>query len=103
MIFTPVTHDNKITHLNSFKVSQAVEKLYPECILEVRYTFCLYLIAGDTRKGMTTKTLLNSDISTKQLSQHLRPVARLVKVHRLGKGSLVELTFHGNLYEKQPE
>lgn len=60
VVFVPLTTGQNISDLSSIKVSQALEKPHPECILEVRYYFRLDLIAVDTRNGMTTRALLSS-------------------------------------------
>ncbi|KAG0410166.1 hypothetical protein HPB47_012720 [Ixodes persulcatus] len=59
VIFVPAAEDNLITSLSSLKVSDALNLLCPECIIEIRYNRRLNLIAVDTRNGQTTRALLD--------------------------------------------
>lgn len=124
VIFVPRMLTEKITHLSSIRVSQALEKMCPECIIEVRYNFRLNLIAVDTRNGMTTRALLSctelcgvqvrayqpltqpatigviknvdDGLPTEELCQHLRSEVRIAKLRRLGQSSTIMLTFLGD-------
>lgn len=123
VILVPLTPEQRITDLSSIKVSQALEQLCPECILEVRYNVRLNLIAVNTRNGMASRELLkctllcsvpvrayapyahpvtfgvisNVDIgiSDEEIACHLRTEVRIVNIRRLGTSTKVKLTFHG--------
>ncbi|KAG0424484.1 hypothetical protein HPB47_028299 [Ixodes persulcatus] len=60
VIFVPVKEETRITTLNSLKVSEALEKLCQEGIIQVRPSDRLNLIAVDVRNGQAAKTLLNT-------------------------------------------
>ncbi|XP_042142756.1 uncharacterized protein LOC121833490 [Ixodes scapularis] len=62
VIFVPVKEEARLTALNSLKVSEALEKLCQECIIQVRPNDRLNLIAVDVRNGQAAKTLLNTAI-----------------------------------------
>ena len=62
VIFVPVKDETRITTLNSLKVSEALEKLCQECIIQVRPNDRLNLIAVDVRNGQAAKTLLNTAV-----------------------------------------
>lgn len=60
VIFVPVKEETRLTALNSLKISEALEKLCQECIIQVRPNDRLNLIAVDVRNGQAAKTLLNT-------------------------------------------
>ncbi|KAG0433920.1 hypothetical protein HPB47_019478 [Ixodes persulcatus] len=60
VIFVPVKEETRLSALNSLKVSEALEKLCQECIIQVRPNDRLNLIAVDVRNGQAAKTLLNT-------------------------------------------
>ncbi|KAG0437879.1 hypothetical protein HPB47_017247 [Ixodes persulcatus] len=60
VIFVPVKEETRLTALNHLKVSEALEKLCQECIIQVRPNDRLNLIAVDVRNGQAAKTLLNT-------------------------------------------
>lgn len=124
VIFATVNSNQRITSLSSLRVSQALEKLCPECIVQVRYNRRFDVIAVETRNGQTSGVLLrctelcgmpvkvyeplprpcvsglirdvDSDLSDDEIAQHLRsPEQRVAKIHRLGQSSKVKVTFCG--------
>ncbi|KAG0428856.1 hypothetical protein HPB47_024189 [Ixodes persulcatus] len=60
VIFVPVKEETRLSALNSLKVSEALEKLCQECIIQVRPNDRLNLIAVDVRNGQAAKTLINT-------------------------------------------
>lgn len=59
VVFLPASADQNITTLSSLKVSQALEMLCPEIILEIRPNTRINVIAVDTRNGQTSRALLS--------------------------------------------
>ncbi|KAG0415422.1 hypothetical protein HPB47_007398 [Ixodes persulcatus] len=62
VVFTPLEEGHVITSLSSLKLSLALEKMFPECILEIRFNNRLNLIAVDVRNGQTTRGLLRCTV-----------------------------------------
>ncbi|KAG0424724.1 hypothetical protein HPB47_028091 [Ixodes persulcatus] len=121
VIFTSNKPDQIITTLGSLKISQALEKLCPECIIEVRVNDRLNLIAVDTRNGQTTRTLLNctsicglkvtayepssrsaavgvirdveTNLSDAEITENIRSTVRITRLRRLGASESVKINF----------
>ncbi|KAG0436060.1 hypothetical protein HPB47_018167 [Ixodes persulcatus] len=58
VIFAATKPDQKLATLNSLRLSNALEKLCPECILQIRPNERLNVVAVDVRNGQTTRALL---------------------------------------------
>ncbi|KAM7298786.1 uncharacterized protein ISCGN_019355 [Ixodes scapularis] len=58
VIFVATKPDQKLATLSSLRLSNALEKLCPECILQIRPNERLNVVAFDVRNGQTTRTLL---------------------------------------------
>ncbi|KAM7312818.1 uncharacterized protein ISCGN_009722 [Ixodes scapularis] len=58
VIFAATKPDQKLATLSSLRLSNALEKLCPECILQIRPNERLNVVAVDVRNGQTTRTLL---------------------------------------------
>lgn len=123
VVFAPVDAEQKLTSLTRLKVTDALKKICPECIHEVRYNDRLNLIAVDTRNGQTTKTLLNTtvlcgiqvrpyappsgqtsigvihdvdtEVTQEELIQHIRSETKIATVRRLGVSKVVKIVFSG--------
>ncbi|CAN7939439.1 unnamed protein product, partial [Ixodes hexagonus] len=123
VIFTSNKPDQIITTLGSLKISTALEKLCPECIIEVRVNDRLNLIAVDTRNGQTTRALLNctsicglkvtayeplsrstaigvirdvdSNLSDAEITENIRSTVRIIRLRRLGTSESVKINFAG--------
>lgn len=123
VIFTSNKPDQIITTLGSLKISQALEKLCPECIIEVRVNDRLNVIAVDTRNGQTTRTLLNctsicglkvtayepssrsaavgvirdveTNLSDAEITENIRSTVRITRLRRLGASESVKINFAG--------
>lgn len=59
VVITPALPDHKVRGLSRLQVSQALENLWLECIVEVRYKAKLNVIVVDTRNGQTTRSLIS--------------------------------------------
>ncbi|CAN7991158.1 unnamed protein product, partial [Ixodes pacificus] len=124
VIFVPAAEDTLITSLSSLKVSDALNLLCPECIIEIRYNRRLNLIAVDTRNGQTTRALLDckklcgipvrtyeplprhyavgvitevdTTLSEADVWKHLRsPENRVARLRRFGQSSAMKISFCG--------
>ncbi|KAG0427032.1 hypothetical protein HPB47_025896 [Ixodes persulcatus] len=124
VIFVPAAEDTLITSLSSLKVSDALNLLCPECIIEIRYNRRLNLIAVDTRNGQTTRALLDckklcgipvrtyeplprnyavgvitevdTALSEADVWKHLRsPENRVARLRRFGQSSAMKISFCG--------
>lgn len=91
VIFVPVAQETRLTTLNSLKVSNTLEQLCQECIIQVRYNSRLNLIAVDVRNGQAAQTLLNTTelctVPVRAYSPLSRPTA-----YGVIKGVAVEVT-----------
>ncbi|KAG0417072.1 hypothetical protein HPB47_005903 [Ixodes persulcatus] len=58
VIFAATKPDQKLATLSSLRLSNALEKLCPECILQIRPNERHNVVAVDVRNGQTTRTLL---------------------------------------------
>ncbi|KAG0422326.1 hypothetical protein HPB47_001829 [Ixodes persulcatus] len=111
--------ETRLTALNSLKVSEALEKLCQECIIQVRPNDRLNLIAVDVRNEQAAKTLLNTamlcsalfqsgpisygviqgvdaEITEDEIARNLRAEdtwCKIANVRRLGRSRVVKVTF----------
>ncbi|KAG0434963.1 hypothetical protein HPB47_018760 [Ixodes persulcatus] len=58
VIFVPTKEGDRISSLSSLKLTDGLDLLCPECIVQIRPNERLNLIAVDVRNGFTTRTLL---------------------------------------------
>lgn len=125
VVFTPLEEGHVITSLSSLKLSLALEKMFPECILEIRFNNRLNLIAVDVRNGQTTRGLLrctvlcgikvrayeplprhcatgvirdvDTTLTDEEIANNLRsPENRVARLRRLGKSSAIKISFCGS-------
>ncbi|KAG0429186.1 hypothetical protein HPB47_023867 [Ixodes persulcatus] len=124
VVYAPTDSEKKLTSLSSLKVTQALEKISPECILQVRYNQRLNLIAVDVRNGHAAQVLMNNtflcgiqvrpysplsgktsigvihdvdaEVTDEELAQHLRSEAKIANARRLGKSRVVKVVFSGS-------
>lgn len=124
VIFGPMDVEKKLTSLNSLRVTEALEKISPECVLQVRYNERMNLIAVDARNGHAAQSLgtikelcgipvrsytppsgqtstgvirdVDVDVTQEELDQHLRSDVKIATIRRLGRSRTVKVVFHGN-------
>ncbi|KAG0416735.1 hypothetical protein HPB47_006181 [Ixodes persulcatus] len=124
VVYAPTDSEKKLTSLSSLKVTQALETISPECILQVRYNQRLNLIAVDVRNGHAAQVLMNNtflcgiqvrpysplsgktsigvihdvdaEVTDEELAQHLRSEAKIANARRLGKSRVVKVVFSGS-------
>ncbi|KAG0443388.1 hypothetical protein HPB47_014976, partial [Ixodes persulcatus] len=124
VVYAPTDSEKKLTSLSSLNVTQALEKISPECILQVRYNQRLNLIAVDVRNGHAAQVLMNNtllcgiqvrpyslllgktsigvihdvdaEVTDEELAQHLRSEAKIANARRLGKSRVVKVVFSGS-------
>ncbi|XP_042150784.1 uncharacterized protein LOC121838540 [Ixodes scapularis] len=122
VIFAATKPDQKLATLSSLRLSNALEKLCPECILQIRPNERLNVVAVDVRNGQTTRTLLkcpelcgvsvrayqslegptsigviknvDAELSDPEILENLRSDGRIARVRRLGATGVVMLTFN---------
>ncbi|KAG0410801.1 hypothetical protein HPB47_012076 [Ixodes persulcatus] len=100
-----------LTALNSLKVSEVLEKLCQECIIQVRSNDRLNLIAVDVRNGQAAKSKLSTamlcavpgviqsidaEITEDEIARNLRAedtCCKIANVRRLGRSRVVKIAF----------
>lgn len=124
VIFKPTDTKKLVTKLNPLKLSQYLESVAPDGVLEIRPNLRLNLLALDTRNNESTKALLGvtsicgipvrayqprspdkavgvirglpQDISDDEIKDAAKAAVPVVRVRRLGSSDVIQLVFQAS-------